>query len=671
MIATPARFVAAAVLLLVLADRAPAAPRDTLATLAPRAKAALLHRWAEERLGDRSVESRQRALRDLEDAIALDPLDGEHWLLLGRFQVLGEYDVAARASFARALELEPQDPRAWLEYGRTWKRQWLRTLDSTAAARAEAAFDTAAIVRPFGAEAWLELVPMRYERGDLAGALDAAERARRARPRRPEALVADAYLRYRIGDLERADTLFRAAIPLLPERFRALMLDAPAWFRGLPEKLGRTPSHASLSAPEAAAGDGDGAPQDVGERASRGATMDSSASFWRRSDPDPTTAVNEMQLEYWSRVAHAWFVFFDPARPSLDARAETYVRYGPPSHVENNPGGVPLSYAPLRLFDPHSHSELSYPMLVQGWHYPELGMRVVLDDQSLHGRFTPRVDREYDALSAPNPAVLAARRDLVAFGGGAAVFPTLPPREQRVELRGALLRFEGAKGPRLLVQVRAAASPADAITGRWVALDRDGRTLASDDLALGISACDPTEWRLAEVGADLPAGTASVTVSVRDAHRRRGLFRANAELAPAPAGLAMSDLVLCCGDPTLFARSGIVRFEANMDGHVRGRLPVSVYFELYRLALDAEGRSRFEYEYRVRRVLPSGKKARREEKPVVLSTWREESNAGAMRRQFVNVPIEALSAGRYRLEVRVRDLANGAETERGVEFERR
>src|SRR5262249_19119772 len=156
---------------------------------------------------------------------------------------------------------------------------------------------------------------------------------------------------------------------------------------------------------------------------------------------------------------------------------------------ENNPLGVPLAYEPLRTGDPSRRLPLSYPMHVQGWTYSDLGMRVVLNDQSLHGRFTPQITRDFDPLSVPSPAALAARRDLVSFGGGVAVFPTLPPRAQRLEMRGTVLRFEGDRGPRLLAQVQAAGTPGDSLWGRWTVLDALGRELAGSRVSLGVSAC--------------------------------------------------------------------------------------------------------------------------------------------------------------------------------------
>jgi len=52
--------------------------------------------------------------------------------------------------------------------------------------------------------------------------------------------------------------------------------------------------------------------------------------FWSENDPDLVTPENEAQLEYWARVAQAYFLFYDPARREWDERGDIYVRYGPP-----------------------------------------------------------------------------------------------------------------------------------------------------------------------------------------------------------------------------------------------------------------------------------------------------------------------------------------------------
>jgi hypothetical protein len=219
--------------------------------------------------------------------------------------------------------------------------------------------------------------------------------------------------------------------------------------------------------------------------------------------------------------------------------------------------------------------------------------------------------------------------------------------------------------------VQAPGAPGDTLLARWVVRDSAGRVVSRDEGALALSACDPAERRLAEFSAALPPGGYDVTVSVRDLHHRRGLYRSAAALSPPTSTLALSDVVLSCGTPSVVGGGGAIRLESSPEGRVARGAPLVVYFEIYRLATDAAGLARFEYEYTVRRLSesPDGKKkASREAALASTSATRVETQVGALRRQFVTVPAQALPPGRYRLEVRVSDLAAGTQAEQSVEF---
>ena len=629
----------------------------TLAAATPRvrsvadslATARRLTNWGWDAVADPGNEARQRAVRDLKEAIRLDPRNPEPWLALGRAYELGEYRDLARDCYRRSITLAPRQPDGYMELGMAWKREFLRTLDRAALDHAVGAFDTVALLRPYGADAWLRLTPLRYERGDLAGAAVAAERALAGHPRRPAAPLAVASLAFRLGEIERADSIFAAAIPRLDPTLRALF-EKPSWI-----------------------GFGGAAPAAAGA-APGGSAPGAGSDPWAGFDPDPTTPQNEARLEYWSRVAHAYLLFFDPLRPELDARAETYVRYGPPRSVELNPAGTATSFKYGELLPWWGSGMAEYPLDALVWSYPDLGMRIVLHDRSLTGRYTPAATRAFDPLSVPNPSVLAARGDLLSLGGGQLIISTRPPRDQRLEVEGVVARFESGGRPRLLAQVQAQGSPGDTLWARWVVLDPAGRELARDTHELALSACDPTARRVTEFSSTLSAGAFQVVVSVRDARRRRGLFRDTLALAPVPRGLARSDVVLACGAPALMVSDSTVRLEANVEARIVGRQPLVAYFEIYRLAADAGGLARFEYEYIVRRVPKAVTGVARlfvlPEAPVVSATSREAEQVGTLRRQFVTVPVQSLAPDRYRLEIRVRDLLTGAEVKGATEFVR-
>ena len=477
---------------------------------------------------------------------------------------------------------------------------------------------------------------------------------------------------YRLGYIEWADSLFREAIPLLSGDLRALMDD--------PLSLLRTPVK-SDSATEAAGGSADTlrssdsaavvehAPIPFAALPFPAPPGDPGAASLAELDPDPTTPQNEVQLEVWSRIAHAYLLLADPRRPGLDARAETYIRYGPPASVQFNPPGVPLFFQSNPL---HPGVRHEFPLDAELWLYPELGMHILLHDRSLVGQYTQAWTRNYDPGTTPDPGILAHRPDLIALGGGRGVISTLPPAGQRLEVRGAVAAFESESGPRVLVQARAPAAPADTLIARWVAHDAAGRAVARGEETPAISACDPAELRIAEFATGLPPGRYDIAVSVHDSHQRRGLFRTSVALARAGVAIGLSDLVLCCGDPSQLADAGAVRVETDMDAIVRGRRPLIVYFEIYRLAPGPEGTSRFRYEYEVKRVAadrsPTAIRDADRSPPVDRWVSRDETNLGRMRRQFIRVQTGSLAEGRY--QVRVRDLVADAEAEQVVEFAR-
>lgn len=652
-----ALLVIAALLTLAHAVSAAAARRDTSGT-----RTRLLLQWARDGLASPAIEDHQRALRALDEVLAKEPGNVEAWLTRGDAMMQAGSGTEARACYRRAIGLAPREPEGHLRLAMAWRREWLRVMGAANLDSAIASFDRALALRPASHEARMWLIPLLVETGDAARAMREAERAAELRPRRGEPALAVAYLAYRRGEIERADSLFRWAYDRLAPDLRARLDDL-------------TP----------VAGAGLGAPTDSAPAPKRVADA---RRLWARLDPDPTTPANELRLELWSRVVHAWLLFDDPLRAGPDARAEVFVRYGPPDGVLLNPPGIPLfevqdnpgldqsrrlaaQYSSGSTVDP-----MYYPLDALALSYAELGMRVVLHDRGLQGRFTFPTDRDarFATEATPDRRLLAMRDDLLALGDGFAVFPTRPPRERRLDVSATFARFEAERGPRLFAQAGTPAAPGEALTAVWVVRDTSGRERFRQEQRLATSVCDPAGRRIAELSAPLPPGTYDVAVSVRDTHHKRGLQRVQVDLAAPPAGLALSDVVLTCGEPLLLVEGHSIRLEADTRAHASGGAPLVAYFELYRLATDASGHSSFEYEYTVRRLVegddgrrrPAGGRAAL----TSASASRVEVQVGAMRRQFVTVPTQSLERGRYALEIRVRDVASGAVVSRNVEFVR-
>jgi hypothetical protein len=189
-------------------------------------------------------------------------------------------------------------------------------------------------------------------------------------------------------------------------------------------------------------------------------------------------------------------------------------------------------------------------------------------------------------------------------------------------------------------------------------LDSSRVVRARASLLLGPSACAAATRRVGDFAADLDPGPYVVSVTVRDGSGRCGILRAPVELAAAGSSLALSDVVIACGTPN--AGAGPVRIEPNPGARVPGAGPLTAYFEIYHLRSGSDGLARFEYIYTVRSTTPDTRhwmtKFFSPAPPPPLSVSREEQHLGALRRQFISVPVASLAPGRYRLEITVRDL---------------
>jgi GWxTD domain-containing protein len=592
-----------------------------------------------------SMEYRRLAMECLERATMLAPQRAEYQLALGRLYYRMGFLKQARQRFKKVEKLDPQSADARLGLGHVWRRDWLKYLDRTSLARAVESYSLAARFRPRAVDAWLGLVPMLYEQQELEGAAAAADRALDIEPGRPEAMLAVAYTSYRLGRIGRAESTFVASIPRLPAPARQRFEDiAPVASMEDTATLRRLPPSARA------------------EFVRR---------FWLEHDPDLTSRENEAQLEYWARVAHAYFLYFDPRRREWDERGEVYVRYGPPEHADYNPVGGPSS-------SPFSTGTFYPNTLV--WSYPALGMQVLMQDRLLSEYYLLPMDVDRDNDPRPDPVVLARRGDVLSSRLGRGVFPLLPPGARPRPVSGVLARFRGEHDARVFGQAITKGAPGDTVWAEWVVLDSGMVEVARASREAGVSACSPGSERTADFAADLPPGRYQVGITLRDAAGRRGVLRAPVELKAAAGTLTLSDAVVTCGRPEVSAAAPgsapAVHIDASPGGEVSGDGPLTVYLEMYDLKPDPRGQSRFEYECTVR----SAEKDPRfwiqrllQPRPRIpqISASRRDEQPGSLRRQFVSIPIADLAAGRYRLDVKVRDLNAESEAITSVDFVKR
>lgn len=588
---------------------------------------------ARHRIAIGTPEQRQFARGELEDARAIAPGDAEIALLLARLCLeAGQY----RQGRTIALELLARDSAnadAQALVGSTWRRDWLESDDESSRDRAILWFARSLRTAPGDLERWRALVPLLVDAGEIKDARDGATLALRAHPDDPEAQVLLASMAERTGELALADDLFARALPRLPADVRTLYenVDAmvPPW--------------------QADAWDGM-APD---------AKRTWAENLWRGADPDPVTAVNEARLEYWSRVTHARLLWGRLSDGGWDMRASIYLRYGAPESSLRNP-----------LADFSGRTVANAVV----WRYPALGMRVYMSTYGAQSGYRPPMGRA-GTWVMPFADSLARRGELSPVNYGWAVFDRLPAGVRPLDVHCALSRSPSDAGSRVLAQVEVPGSPGDALAAEWVVLDSAFTEVArSAEIAMGPSACDPSQARAASFARDLGPGRYEVVVHVRDATDGFGVARRSVHVEPARSELAMSDVSIVCGRPDVSATAGSqlrLELETGLVPAVGERL--NAYVEIHHLAPDARGTSHYDWACTVRSAARDsrawiGRALLPRPEPVPVEVSGRESTQGSVRRQFLSVPVGSLPAGPYRLEVRVRDAASGEASSAIAEF---
>ena len=573
-----------------------------------------LTRWAQARL-----ESRRTALADLEEAALLAPKRGDVWLALGNRSIEAGRFGRGRSCLARAAKLAPNDCDAWLLLGAAWKHDWLSSLDRSSLDEAMKCFGKASAAAPERAEGWSARAALALLRGRAEEACASALRAHRVAPgeAEPVRLLGSAF--FRLGQLALSDSAFRVAEDL----------------------AGEPPT--------------DGEP----------------SREWHVADPDFTTAENEAQLDYLTRLTLARFLFRDHGRVHWDERAELFVRYGPPAAIEYNSAGAQLGSNeleyryPRHSFVRYAPDPIPFAFNAQVWRYPDLGIEVTLWDRSLSQSYELPYSNEAGMDPRPDPALVAARPDLAPFDGGRSVFRAMPPGDRAMAIEGDILRFPYEGRVHVLGHLFADGAPADSLWGAWAVVSADGRLVRREAHALSPSACDPTTRQVADFAADLPPGDYRLDLSARASQGRHGIAHLNVHVDGPPDHLVMSDLALLCGEPGAYVGPEGVRLEPDVD-HVVNGATLTAYYELDRLALGAGGTARFAYTYSIHAM----RHDRQQRRPAVIEATREEENAGPHRRQFVSVPIRSVTPGDYELRIEVRDLNSGATTTGSLRFSR-
>lgn len=593
------------------------------------------------------ADSRIAALKDFEAATELAPDRADVWIAYGRACRETGRSSKARSSLARAAELAPDDPAVWSDLGAEWKNDWLLTTDRNSLDEALRCYAQSTTLAPDSSGPWCAASALLLLQGRPQDAYRAALKARRADLAGFEPLLVLAASFYRLGVVGYADSAFRMARVRMPAELRQRLDDDSA--------LRPFDSHTATS-------------------------QDGEPLLWRDADPDLTTPENEALLDYRTRVTLAFFLFRDRNALRWDARADLFVRFGPPTSIAHNPKRLGwgaeqeiIYFLPRELTHPNERDYTpgpnSYPYSMQVWQYPQLGTRAVLIDRQLTNTYEarPSLTQNRDDLSA-EPDSLAGHPELRAVDSGRGVFRALAPGLTPMPVEGGLARFVVGDSTLVQAHVAAAGGTADSMLGAWAIVASDGTVLRRETALLSVSACDPGNERVATFTTMVPPGEFRIDLAVSAKGGRRGVVRLRSNVGEVPPGLAMSDLVLLCGDAAMSTSPDAVRIEPNLSRRVANSKTVTAYFELDHLVTALNGQTRFSFRYTIRRAAESD-----EEEPgrILIDSSREEQGSGAHRRQFVTAAIGSLRPGRYELRVEVRDLVGGGTATRLTEFDLR
>jgi len=225
-------------------------------------------------------------------------------------------------------------------------------------------------------------------------------------------------------------------------------------------------------------------------------------------------------------------------------------------------------------------------------------------------------------------------------------------------VRARVDRFPTSAGTRLVAHVEVDGSPVDTLAASWAVVDTTGHVVTRVSSALAPSACAPDQRRAAEFAAVVGPGVYRIDLAVQRARRSRGVAHLWTDVASSGSALGLSDLVLFCGAAGGMAADGSIRLEPRYDSNLGTERALTTYFEIHGLTVGRDDVSRVRTRWRLF-ALPSGSESRVTHPPA-REFVREDSPVGPLRRQSVTVPLEDLPKGRYRLEIEVTDVTNGA-----------
>jgi GWxTD domain-containing protein len=592
---------------------------------------------------------RLRAQRVLEEGLRKYPDDLGLLLELGRTNyVQGLYGDADRV-FSRVIDIDSGNYDAHYYLGLNAYRKWRNVQNyvnhlTTAISHLRIATQCS----PVDGEGFPELAFAGYASGDTALAVQTCRVWRRARPLDPRPLFLLGCISYDHGRFEECWRHFRGGIELLPEEDQlsytnfAVLLD--------PDDAGGLAHRRAAAGVEAA---------------------DARRAFWLENDTDPTTEVNERFLEHLYRVFLSEMRYASP-RLSLRGwdtpRGRALIKFGQPDQIRTTLEG-------MRPSDGRA----------EWWTYS--GSRPVFSlqfrDEYLDGNYIVPIRDDvstetlvYDApISAHSPraAAIPCAVDAAAFRA--------PDRSATVYVVLAA-DADSLSGRTWSWQIDRYVARAAFFEENAVPFAYFSDTLSAESLPLHPGTGSRKRYIIRRY--DLPALAFRVAASLQDDKtltRSVGWSEVDATRFLGD-DLVLSDILLCS--------TGALDMEPSIRRHGLSLLPnpgrdylpsenLRTYVEAYNLAL-ADGRCEYDLTYSIfptgpepgalEQVLRRLRRLLRVEATTgaVISQSFRGVSAGDTAGEEVEIDIQALEPGAYRLTLAITDRVSGATAEATTQF---